>query len=988
MRDEDKPDKPDDVDSVETMAEAPTVADFDAQRPDDEAGGVLTPGQQFGSYEIIRLLGKGGMGEAYEAYDSNTERHVALKVLRERQASESDRKRFLREGQLAAQVSHPNSVFVFGTEEIGGTQVIVMELMAGGTLKDRIDKEGPLPVREAVDLILEITAGLEAAATEGVLHRDIKPSNCFVGGLGRVLVGDFGLSIPSAQEDRTRLTLTGQAMGTPAFSSPEQMQGEDLDIRSDIYSVGATLFFLLTGRPVFVADTPARMIAKAVIEQPPSVASLRPGVPQQLDVVLQRCLAKRRAIRFGSYAELKTALGSLGSAGPRPATLIDRAQAGVLDWVALLAISHLVSAAALAVSPAVSAPSSWTAAFLAVVVYYWLMESRFRQASVGKMLLGARVLTTSGDRASPSRIALRTLIFLSPEIVYFGVSHWARGQLDQGMEQVDFASVVILAGVAATALQAGLFVTVSRRNGYAAVHDLLSGTRVAEYRVPDQATGRRQAHEEPSSGQVQRIGPYEIVRPLGSTGSGELMLAYDRDLNRRVWLHSVGAPADLGAAGGQADRHGVRFLAGVRGRGQQWAVYEAPDGHPVDGATPTPWERVRLWLVSLARRLAEQPKVTGPGDGLSIGRIWVSPGDRAVLLPFDAPRAGPSSDAHSGCDSSAHMTSAELLSQLARVGLEGGSQEPVEPNYESLPRPLPISARRFLRRLSGKKCGEPRAILDELEAMSRVPSRVTRRHRLQTMSFFAVGVLAIFSTLFTGAFAIVLWRSRYPEMADASTAVHAYEDALADSMDPLGPETRRAIELYLGQRFAPVVKDEALWNSDVGNLVALGPSGRERLQNLVAQHDDMNADQFGAASAIAEPILAAHSHELMLYLVDPIAMSVYGGAWAIFAILAAGVMRTGAVYRLARIAVVTRAGVEASRLRSLLRSAIAWSPLLLACSWAPAGVFDGELGDLPAMFGLSALISVSVFLAGAVYAIVQPERGIQDRIAGTYLVPR
>jgi serine/threonine protein kinase len=153
------------------------------------------PGDTFGPYRIGRLLGRGGMGEVYEAEHSDQGRRIALKVLNQRLRRADDRTRFLQEGRLAASINHPNSVYIFGSEEIDGIPVIGMELLPGGTLKGRVNAKGTLPVAEAVDAILQVIAGLDAAHAAGVLHRDIKPSNCFIDHDGIVKVGDFGLSI-------------------------------------------------------------------------------------------------------------------------------------------------------------------------------------------------------------------------------------------------------------------------------------------------------------------------------------------------------------------------------------------------------------------------------------------------------------------------------------------------------------------------------------------------------------------------------------------------------------------------------------------------------------------------------------------------------------------------------------------------------------------------------------------------------------------------
>src|SRR4030095_16315254 len=156
---------------------------------------LFSPGQPFGPYLIVRPLGKGGMGQVYEAEEPDSGRRVAIKILSRGLGDGEDRGRFLREGQLAASLSHPNCVYVFGTSEIQGFPVITMELAPAGTLKELVVPGSPMPMAKAVDATLPVIAGLEAAAAIGILHRDIKPSNCFVDRDGRVMVGDFGLSM-------------------------------------------------------------------------------------------------------------------------------------------------------------------------------------------------------------------------------------------------------------------------------------------------------------------------------------------------------------------------------------------------------------------------------------------------------------------------------------------------------------------------------------------------------------------------------------------------------------------------------------------------------------------------------------------------------------------------------------------------------------------------------------------------------------------------
>jgi serine/threonine protein kinase len=176
-----------------------------------------------GHYRIVRLLGKGGMGAVFEADDMDSGRRVALKVLGHRLDSLEARNRFFREGRLAASVNHPNSVYVFGTEEVAGIPVIAMELVREGTLQDRVSGSGPLAVPHAVDSMLQVICGLEAAQEVGVLHRDIKPSNCFVQADGTVKIGDFGLSISTYVRTEPALTADGTFLDTGVFF-PEQLR--------------------------------------------------------------------------------------------------------------------------------------------------------------------------------------------------------------------------------------------------------------------------------------------------------------------------------------------------------------------------------------------------------------------------------------------------------------------------------------------------------------------------------------------------------------------------------------------------------------------------------------------------------------------------------------------------------------------------------------------------------------------------------------------
>jgi serine/threonine protein kinase len=378
------------------------------------------PGQIFGPYRIIRLLGKGGMGEVYEAEQLETGRRVALKVMNHALASEQDRKRFLREGRLAASVNHPNVVYIHGSEEIAGAPVIAMELVSDGTLKDLLKRKGPLPIGEAVEAILQMIAGLEAAQTAGVLHRDIKPANCFVAADGTVKVGDFGLSVSTLARGESLLTANGAVLGTPAYASPEQLRGEELDVRSDVYSVGATMYHILTGRTPFAAVDFVKLITEVLDKDPAAPSALRHDIPKELSRVILRCLAKDRKARIQTYEELKNALLPFAGRQTEAAAPARRFFASLIDELMAYGPSLIFLVYwsfdpldKLARERTLSATLTWLPFYFWYLIYYSISEG-FWGAAIGKHLLGLRVANLAEHQARLLKGLLRTAVFMLP----------------------------------------------------------------------------------------------------------------------------------------------------------------------------------------------------------------------------------------------------------------------------------------------------------------------------------------------------------------------------------------------------------------------------------------------------------------------------------------------------------------------------------------------------------------------------------------------
>jgi serine/threonine-protein kinase len=266
----------------------------------------LVPGDRMGPYEIRARIGAGGMGEVYSALDTRLNRTVAIKVLPEAAASGPERARFEREAQAVAALSHPNvlSVFDVGTE--GDTFFIVTELLEGKTLREQL-RSGAIPPGKAVEYTEQAAAALQAAHAKGIIHRDIKPENLFVLNDGRIKVLDFGLArlvhhehFPA--EQHTQLTAPDTVLGTVGYMSPEQLRGEPVDHRSDIFSLGCVLFEMLSGRPPFLKPSPTATIA-AILNDSPDLHPLR-DVPPVLRGVVERCLAKNPADRYESARQL------------------------------------------------------------------------------------------------------------------------------------------------------------------------------------------------------------------------------------------------------------------------------------------------------------------------------------------------------------------------------------------------------------------------------------------------------------------------------------------------------------------------------------------------------------------------------------------------------------------------------------------------------------------------------------------------------------
>ncbi len=317
---------------------------YNPHDPSPGQGAVNVVGKTLGHYEILEPLGKGGMGEVYRAHDPNLKRDVAIKVLPEKLAADPDRLALLeREAHSLAALNHPNVATIHGLEEADDIRFLVLELVEGDTLAERLGA-GPLEVEEALGIAQQIAEGLEAAHGNGIIHRDLKPANIKVTPEGRVKVLDFGLAKPTEAEDDGAEGLThsptatvegtaaGVLLGTAPYMSPEQAKGRVLDKRTDIWAFGCVLFEMLTGRRPFEGENVTDTLA-AVLKEEPDWGLLPPDTPPLAGFLLCRCLRKEPNRRLHDIADARIEIEEVLSAPMEDAPVTSTVAARRWVWV-------------------------------------------------------------------------------------------------------------------------------------------------------------------------------------------------------------------------------------------------------------------------------------------------------------------------------------------------------------------------------------------------------------------------------------------------------------------------------------------------------------------------------------------------------------------------------------------------------------------------------------------------------------------------------
>jgi hypothetical protein len=926
----------------------------------------LESGQDFGSYRLIGRLGKGGFGQVWEADSLQTGRRVALKVLMAA-TSEKQIERFKREGRLAASLSHPNCVYVFSAEEIEGYPTIAMELMPGGTLQDRLNKDGRLPYRKAVDYMLQIIDGLEAAAAVGVIHRDVKPSNCFVDTSGSARIGDFGLS--KTLEVDSDLTAIGSFLGTPAFSSPEQVKGRNVDSLSDIYSVGATLYTLLTGKPPFMGEGGAQVLARILSEPPTPISEHEVQVPRGLQQVVMRLLAKDKSRRYPSYGALRGALLPYSSrglaAGGRGARLV----AVSIDFIAIQVALGLLRGSEYFLNPVtlLNQLIEWSLTLVYFASQEWLWGR-----TVGKRLLSLRVETVGGGPPAFGSVLFRagffTGVLYTPIIILIAASPGVSSQ-----EMSRTLSFWVLGMALPYALLLG---TMRRRNGFATLHDLISRTRVrvtapARSSIPDISSDLT-AQAAPSG---QLFMPYRNARVVWTTGSESLLLAQDPELRRDVWIHSfqddarAPAPSSL-----RQDRPGrLRWLQGLRKAGGNWDAYEVPSGiglaEWVGVKRRLPWANLRKLLLDLVEELEARQEQAEAAPPLSIRHVWVDGHGQARLMDFPSHlQPGERAEGLPNQDWRA------FLHQVLLFGCEGRLLDP-EHLDERIPQvPLPEYIRPLVSRICGRSqsLGSPAEVMQDLRSLADKPPGINRKRRIGPLVVTAAPVLIMLFSLVLASFVAGETLRLLRTWRRCGAAIERL-DAMGERSEQ--EATKRALRLLQAHTYAELkevstrASDPMAARAATKRLESVGADERAAMETLLRERSPTVGELAEARRRLetVKPSASPWSRTLgwLLFGIAPLSIP---------ALILAPLVRGGALLALFGMSLQTLDGRRAGRPRSLLRAMAVWAPFVLFRFWQPWAVVH--------------IVFPLVLAIGIGYTLARPERGIPDLIAGTHLVPR
>jgi len=987
-------------------------------------------------YRITRFLGAGGMGTVYEAQSSTTGSRVAVKLLSPKLAANpASVERFRQEGRVASQITHPRCVFVLQADTEEGRPFIIMELMPGRTLKDLVDSRGPLPYPEAIRRILDVIDGLAEAHRLGVIHRDVKPSNCFLTDDNRIKVGDFGpskslLSTMDFSQDAAakQLTESGAFLGTVMYASPEQIRGEAVSYDSDVYSVCATLYYLLTGRAPFQNESLTAALAKAVSEPPPPIRDRFPEVPRELEKVILRGLERDRTRRWQNLEELRDELVELQADQQQPASVRGILLAYTLDTVLLqlLSMPLEILRQSLYARPRGAEidflSASWPG--LLISFLYFAMFEGLTGATPGKRWLRLAVVRLGG--VGPPGLAaasLRALVFLGLWTVMILAPEWLNYSL--GMA-VGIPLGLVISALCLVGLALQLRRTTYGRRG---LHDWLSQTRVIQRPRPPHRP-RLFSQAEPT---LERIVPTSEALPATLGGylisgkhcdlpdGGEIWLGEDRVLGRRVLLRLLprgtvlppetlaenGRPTTLRRIGtGTFDdpRPGASIPRG-------WIAYVAPTGAPLlDVITPGKtlgWIDARPILEELTDELIARQASAIPFEPTAIEQIWVEPNGRLQQLDFPLPtgRRGVAPPLLVAPDPES------LLRATATLILEGTPRM----NHQPVAAPIPPHAQPILRRLFRLDRAYPQ-LTDFKQALAENHQSAP----VLTASARAghLGILSLMVSFPITLMYFMSWTLSFFAVLSGSPLQRDY-DGLAQQLRE--PTALAAIQQQARQtlRSQPEVLRnlELVLSADRISMTLERLEQRQQMQLELLKRTDKKLNRLERTilrsflEQIRTEILerqgpsAFYTREMVTvlpWLINPqaalptderpeirpalgLAAMLTSMAVVLGLSLFAFIFRGGISNRIAGVTIIRADGRPAPRWLCFLREWLVWLPILLVCLLGVLLQITRPESTLPR----TALLFVSLLLIPLyiVIALRGPDRPPQDRLLGTHLMP-
>lgn len=809
------------------------------------------PIRRIGNYRLQRLLGSGGMGRVYEAVDEQGHRFAIKLIASFKHSSPETIERFRQEGKIASSLNHERCVFVHAADNADGQPFIAMELMPGSTLRDLVQSNGPMSVQDALAKILDVIDGLQAAHQKQLIHRDVKPSNCYLDANGRVKVGDFGLA--KSVDSDAGLTRTGSIVGTPLFASPEQLRGEAIDLRSDIYSTCATLYYLLTGKAPFEHSQATTVIARALTEDPVPIQEIRRDVPEGLVRILAQGMQRNRELRPRDMLELREQLAIYVTGARRQAGLGLRFAAVCLD----VAIISLVVAIVALLRPDWFAThsgrvpelrfESHALSSLLQALYIFVCEARF-QTTLGKRLLGLRVDTADPQQSwSMGRAAIRVAVWwLCTGILSDGLLYASGNPLtatfDHPAQWIGYAL-----GYAVLCLP------LLWRSDRRLLHDLASGTqvdRVAEVASPSVAlrlssaapsgpsSAAAVAHRAPHS---KRFGRFVDAVPFLTLDGCVWYEGNDPALARRVWIaeRSAEGPELPEARRRLARSARLRWITSAVEGDRRWDAFLAIPSIPVSELTPEcgriDWRTLRRGILDLCHEAVATDALHAssgpPRPNLSLDPSAVRIGREGSLSWLDD--LG-SSATHSAEVATRHHER-EWLDVLRQAAMAMRDQVQRGAGEGSERRMLPYRAMVALERLDSE---HPQAfqnvsqVADAFESIEPLPSNLTLRQKLLHIApQVALGLMPFGAMLaLLGAGHLIRMEHAHDELL----RLHALKHVSQASQSTASVDALRAVAERNKKPFPDVASSD--WQQDLARSIdhvqAIQRSERQRCSEL------------------------------------------------------------------------------------------------------------------------------------------------------------